>query len=133
MNRKTIHREVWFSRDGKARKLVNSQIDKAHGKPHPLRLSRLMALVIRYQQLIDEAHIANRADLSQLAEVSTARLTQIMNLLLLAPDIQEEILFLPLTTARQDPLSEREMRSIVAEPCWEKQREMWRNLIGARF
>ena len=92
-----------------------------------------MALVIRYQELIDSGHVAHQAELSQLAEVSRARLTQIMNLLLLAPDIQEEILFLPLTEAPRDPISDRDMRPIVAEPDWIKQRQLWRQLVKARF
>ena len=56
-----------------------------------------------------------------------------MNLLLLAPDIQEEILFLLLSDATQDPISDRDLRPVVAEPNWEKQGEMWQHLLKARF
>jgi len=48
-----------------------------------------------------------------------------MNLLNLAPDIQESILFLPRTASGRDPVSERQMRVIAAEPEWRKQPEFW--------
>lgn len=133
MRPKTIERRVWFQREGRSRKLTTTPPMSTAAQPRPLRLSRLMALVIRYQELIDSGHVAHRAELSQLAEVSRARLTQIMNLLLLAPDIQEEILFLPLTEAARDPISDRDMRPIVAETDWIKQRQLWRQLVKARF
>ena len=49
------------------------------------------------QELVDEGEVADYADLARLARVSRTRITQIMNLPLLAPDIQEGILFLPAT------------------------------------
>ncbi len=58
-------------------------------------VSRLMALAIRFEQLIQDGHVADYAELARLSHVSRARITQVMNLRLLAPDIQEQILFLP--------------------------------------
>jgi hypothetical protein len=40
----------------------------------------------------------------------------------LAPDIQEKILFLPKTTKGRDPIREKDLRAIVAEPYWHRQR-----------
>ena len=54
-----------------------------------------MALAIRFDQLIRDGVLADQAEIAKLGRVSRARLTQIMNLLNLAPSIQEEILFLP--------------------------------------
>jgi len=53
-----------------------------------------MALAIRMEDLIRAGGIADYSELAQLGRVSRARITQIMNLLVLAPDIQERILFL---------------------------------------
>jgi hypothetical protein len=64
------------------------------------------------------------ADLTRLGHVSRARLSQIMDLLLLAPDIQEEILFLPTVEAGYDPISERQLRGIVNVLDWGKQRRI---------
>ena len=66
------------------------------------------------------------ADLARLGHVTRARVTQIMNLLNLAPDIQEEILYQPRTASDRDPISERQVRSLVAEPDWRRQQRMWR-------
>jgi len=54
------------------------------------------------------------------------RLTQIMDLLNLAPDRQEEIRFLPRTQGGRDPISERDLRPIAAVTDWRKQRKTWR-------
>jgi hypothetical protein len=56
------------------------------------------------------------------------RITQIMNLLQLAPDIQEALLFLPRTAKGRDPIRERHLRPIAAELDWRTQRAMWARL-----
>ena len=53
------------------------------------RVARLLALAIRLEQLVQARVIANYAALAELAHVSRARVTQIMNLRLLAPDNPE--------------------------------------------
>ena len=63
--------------------------------PHIPRISRLIALALRFEQLIRDGTVHDQADLARLAHISRVRVTQIMNLLLLAPEIQEEILFFP--------------------------------------
>ena len=55
----------------------------------------LMALAIRFDELIAKGDIKNYAELARLGHITRARVTQIMNLLHLAPDIQEQVLFLP--------------------------------------
>ena len=61
--------------------------------------------------------------------MARARITQIMNLLNLAPDIQDEILFLPRTVKDRDPIRERDIRPITAVPHWNRQRKMWKALL----
>jgi hypothetical protein len=61
--------------------------------------------------------VKSLADIARLGHVTRARVTQIMNLLLLAPDIQEEILFfLPPTTDGGDPITERDLRQVLRTP-----------------
>jgi hypothetical protein len=62
-------------------------------------------------------------------EFTRARMTQIMNLLQLAPDIQEELLFLPRIERGDSPIHERQLRPIAAVYDWCKQRTMWNDLI----
>ena len=96
------------------------------------RVARLMALAIRMDHLLREGVAKNYSDLATLGAVTRARMTQIMNLLLLAPDIQEAILFLPRTTRGRDVVTEPDLRSIVSVPDWGKQRRMWRD-FGTPF
>ena len=85
-----------------------------------------MALAIRRDQLIRDGVVTDQAELARLGHVSRARLTQIMNLLCLAPDLQEQILFLPLTERGRDSVTEKQLRPIAAAASWKKQRQMWR-------
>jgi hypothetical protein len=84
-----------------------------------------MALAIRLDQLIRDGAVADQAELARLGHVTRARLTQIMNLLCLAPDIQEQILFLPTTERGRDTLTEKQLRPIAGVPDWGKQHRMW--------
>ena len=106
---------------------------RAGAKPivsgHLPRISRLMALAIRLDQMVRDGVVADQAELARLGYVSRARLTQIMNLLHLAPDIQEAILFLPMTERERDAIAERELRSVTATPSWNKQRQMWKRQL----
>jgi len=96
------------------------------------RISRLMALAIRFAGLIQNSEVSDYADLARLGYVTRARITQIMSLLNLAPDIQEEILFLPRTTTGRDSIKERDVRPISAVPHWHRQRRMWKKLVKDR-
>jgi hypothetical protein len=53
------------------------------------RIARLMALAIRFEGLLRDGTIRDYAELARLGRVTRARMTQIMKLLLLAPDLQE--------------------------------------------
>jgi hypothetical protein len=85
------------------------------------RIARLMALAIRFEGLLREESFRDYAELARLGSVTRARITQIMKLLLLAPDIQEQILFLP--PARG--INERNLRPIVNLVDWGVQRRIF--------
>ena len=86
------------------------------------RITRLMALAIKFQDMVDRGEVRDYADLARLGYVTRARITQIMNLLLLAPDIQEGVLF---GRALADT-SERTFRVVCAEAYWPDQRSRFR-------
>ncbi len=75
--------------------------------------------------MIRAGELRDLADAARAIGVTRARMTQIVNLLLLAPEIQEAILDLPPVTNGRDPVSERALRRIVAEPDWNRQLELW--------
>jgi DNA invertase Pin-like site-specific DNA recombinase len=92
------------------------------------RITRLLALALKFEELIRSGTVSNYAVLARLGQVSRSRVTQMTSLLNLAPDIQEEILFLRLSEAKQLRISEPSLRKLTATLLWNQQREQWRNL-----
>lgn len=90
------------------------------------RVARLMALAIKFDGLLRSGAVADQAELADLAHVTRARVTQIMNLLHLAPDIQEEILHLPLVMSGRDPVGEHHLREMAGAVDWGAQRRAWK-------
>jgi hypothetical protein len=90
-----------------------------------------MALAIRFEQLIRDGVVADYAELARLGHVTRARMTQIMNLLNLAPDIQEAILFLPRVERGKDSVTERELRTLLCELDWKRQRKAYNSSATA--
>ena len=125
----TIRRRIHFRTAGGHKTLIEGP-----RKPCPTgripRVARLMALAIRLQQLVCTGQVRDYAALANLGHVTRARVTQITNLTLLAPDIQEAVLFLPRVQHGPDPITERDLRPIIARPDWQKQRQIWRRLRG---
>jgi hypothetical protein len=97
------------------------------------RISKLMALAIRFDQLLQDGVVADQSELARLARVTQPRMTQIMNLLHLAPDIQEALLHLPATGAGNDPITERDLRTVVPHRSWTGQRIMWEQVHRGDF
>lgn len=92
------------------------------------RISKLMALAIKFEGTVACGEVQDYADLARLGHVTRARMSQIMNLVNLAPDIQEEILFLPKTEVGRAPVNEAAVRQIACQPLWSRQRYAWRTL-----
>ena len=86
--------------------------------PRIPRITRLMALAIKFQDMVDNGEVSGYADLARLGYVSRARLTQIMNLLLLSPGLQEHLLFNQGGAAAQ----ERTLRAVTRHVLWDDQR-----------
>lgn len=127
--RSTVH----FTRARRGRKELRRG-EAPPAPPPPIfgrvpRIARLMALALRFQRLIEDGEVRDYAELARLGHVTRARMTQIMNLLNLAPDIQEEVLFLPPVDSGRDPIRELQLRPIAATPDWRKQRQIWRDLL----
>jgi hypothetical protein len=95
------------------------------------RVARLMALALRMEQLLRTGQVRNYTDLASLGHVTRARICQIVSLIHLAPDIQEALLFLPLTLRGRDPIILADLQPIAAAFDWRKQRRLWRRLAQA--
>ena len=126
----TITCPVHFRAASKGRRVLHEgpapAVPQQTGRvPH---LSRLMALALRMDDLLQTSAVGDMAEMARIGHVTRARVTQITNLRFLAPDIQEEILFLPLTEAGRDRVKEWQIRPIAAALSWSRQRRMWREL-----
>ena len=129
----TITRDFHITRrqNGQKRLDVGTVPEQRRGKIP--RIARLMALAIHCDDLIQQGAITDQSELARFGQVTTARTTQIMSLLALAPDIQEAVLFLPRTTQGRDAIKESDVRSIATVPDWRKQRRLWAKLCDERL
>ena len=92
------------------------------------RITKLMALAVRFEELLRQGTAKDYADLARLGGVSRARITQLMNLRNLAPVIQEQILLLPKEHSAQNKLQERTLRRITGSLDWRQQMRLFEKL-----
>jgi hypothetical protein len=126
--------EITYTLDFRARgqshaDKILSDSQRSNGEPAASaipRIARLMALAIRFDGLLRAEQFRDYAEIARLGRVTRARMTQLMKLLDLAPDIQEEILFLP----RLKGLNERNLRPIVSRIDWHQQRRMFQKIVS---
>ena len=93
---------------------------KAEAPERVPRTARLLALAHKFQGMLDRGEVESMADLARLGRVSRARVTQIMDLLMLAPEIQEEVLLgaAPLRALRR-------LQTVAGNRNWAAQRASW--------
>ena len=82
-------------------------------QPKTPRLVELLRKAIEWQGLLESGKIANQAEIAQLEGITRARVTQVMGMLRLAPEIKGEILSLP-EMAHRPSITERMLRSVLA-------------------
>jgi hypothetical protein len=92
------------------------------------RVTQVLALALSFQDMVKRGEAKDYADLARLGGVTRERLSQIMKLAWLAPDIQQEILYLPPTPGGRYPVSELAMRKIGNVLSWAEQRRQWQEL-----
>ncbi|AMV31698.1 hypothetical protein VN12_06225 [Pirellula sp. SH-Sr6A] len=97
------------------------------------RITKMMALAVRLDHLIKSGQVTDQAELARVGHVSRARLTQIMDLNLLAPDIQEEILFFGGSVTTFAVPIERSARNIAKMTDWSLQRRSWRKSRATKY
>ena len=97
----------------------------------PARVARMLALAHRIQRAIDAGTFADRADVATRLGLTRARITQVLDLVLLAPDIQALVLDLEAVDG-VEPLSEHAIRPLVRIPAWGEQRVLWAAVCPAR-
>ena len=97
------------------------QVASAPAAPEKVpRVARLLALAHKFQGMLDRGEVNSMAELARLGRISRARITQIMDLLMLAPDIQEELLL------GTRAATFRALMPLVRPVLWSEQRRCWR-------
>ena len=96
----------------------------------PMRAARLMALAIRIDGLVRSGEMASFAEVALVSGLTRARVSQIMDLTMLAPSIQERVLRELKPERGRDPYSERDLRRIVRDADWARQERAFEALAG---
>lgn len=97
---------------------------------YPARIARQLALAHALQRRVDAGEFTDYAAMARALGFTRARISQIMDLLLLAPDIQAQILRIEVEPGVQ-PLAERALRKVLRSPVWEEQRREWASIAGS--
>ena len=117
--------EVEFTFRAPVRRTGGGAKKKTEREPVIARITRLVALAIKIEDMLGRGELRDYADVARLGHVTRARLTQIMNLLNLAPDIQGQIL---IPALGQVLPAERQLRKVASCVEWAKQRRLWKRV-----
>lgn len=118
-----------FRRQGRRVTLTDAPPSSPAPKPAPVRrpakAARMLALAHHLQRAIDEGLVADRAAVARNLGLTRARVSQLLDLLLLSPRIQEAVLALEAVDG-VEPICERKLRQFIAARDWTDQALRWR-------
>jgi hypothetical protein len=134
MNTSTVIRgTIPFRRRGSAQEhdpMSATETTKA-SSPRILRIAQLMALARHIDDLVRSGTVGSYAAAARLGHVSRARMCQILALVHLAPDLQEQLLFLQRPSRGRAAPVLRQVLTVAAALDWDEQRRRWRKLRRA--
>jgi hypothetical protein len=116
----TVFQRALYRVRGRSVELAE-QPPKPVQRARPLRVARMLALAHKAEQLLAEGVVESQAELAHCLGFTPARVSQLLDLTLLAPDLQERLLFAE-TTEGRDPITERDLRRILRHVLWADQR-----------
>ena len=122
------------SRKPRARMTTRSSGAKELSEPtvRPLapRVAYTLALAHDIERKLKSGEYETQVAAARALGVTPMRVSQILRLTALAPDIQEEILMMPAGDGR-DPITERGLRDVLAQASWAEQRRLWREVVAS--
>src|SRR5262249_1536161 len=129
---RTVQCAVHFEREARGRKRIEAGREQPSALPpgRVPRLARFLALALRLEAQLRQGVLKDIAEVASVGHVTRSRVSQILTLVHLAPDIQEAILFLPRTQRGRDPVILSDVLPIAMELDWKRQRRAWRRLMG---
>ena len=95
----------------------------------PARVAVMLALAHKIQDAIDRGAVRDQAEAARRLGITRARVTQLLDLTMLAPDIQEAVLDLE-SVDGVEPLCGHALRVVVRVGRWDSQRECWMTRLG---
>ena len=120
--------EIQFQLRPRRRQEASAPVHERGKRP---RIAEVLALAIGFEDMIRRGVARDHADLARLGCISQERVSQIMRLVWLAPDIQQEILTLPRTPHGRFHVGEVALREIASKMLWGEQRVAWGRAQGA--
>lgn len=130
----TIKLKIHFTPGNRNHRELRKGKQPTHSKSVRLpRVTRLMALAVKYEELLAKGLVRNHVELAELAHVERSHISTLLRLRLLAPDIQEWLLSLPENERGKNPVSFVELRKIAETASWEEQRRELHSLIPEHF
>ncbi len=90
----------------------------------PAKVARMLALAHHLQRAIDRGDVPDAATVARRLGLTRARVSQLLDLCLLAPDLQREILALEAVDGAE-PMAERALRGVAHAGSWVEQRDLW--------
>lgn len=90
----------------------------------PARVAVMLALAHKIQDAIDRGTVSDRAEVARRLGFTRARITHLLDLTLLAPDLQERVLFLEAVDG-VEPIAERTLRAMAHARTWADQRVLF--------
>src|SRR5467141_3813765 len=116
--------EIQFQLRGRPRVTIDDAVARPVAGRLP-QITRVLALAIHLDNLIRQGGARDYADIGRLSCLCRERVSQMMRLNYLAPDIQVELLYLPPTPTGRYPVSETAVRKIASLLSWDEQRREW--------
>lgn len=118
-------------RRGKSIAFVSQPMVTPATARRPAKVAKMLALAHHLQHAIERGIAHDRADVARRLGLTRARVTQLLDLLLLAPDLQQTVLSLR-TDSGREPIQERTMRAVAARALWTDQRTAWQAVCRLR-
>lgn len=104
--------------------------DKPEPVRRPAKVARQLALAHHLQAAIERGLVADQAALARKLGLTRARVTQLFDLLMLAADLQEQVLALEAVDGAE-PMAERTLRAVAHAGTWAEQRAAWTTIISS--
>lgn len=126
----SVSLDIHFATGANGHNRIRKGKKPKHAKPTRLpRITRLMALAIKFEHLFSKGIVNNQIELADLLGVNESQVSMILRLRLLAPDIQEWILNFPEQEENNDPILMTDLRKLSRLDSWDDQRRELQTIL----